>query len=953
MATPFKKQTHRLFYLILGLWFSFSLPLLGQQKLSRCTDAELDSLERIARIYDSLENFTGLESVFLKLRQKATALCDTHSIKYFKSLHYGFSISSNTANTTEMQRYVEEMMRLVKPEEDTLYVEALNDLGVLYVYMGNFAMADTVFQRVIILSKQYKILESYLNGISYKIQTKLFQLKYAEILPLINEGELLIQSHFHLDPNIVANFKLSKALFGTQTGQYDGANKICLEIVQKLSSRYANYWVAKSLILEILVDGKNKCDEALQKYKVDIEQLKQTNIKENSGVYMLYANVHNNILICLKNDTAAIKEKIASMRHCLETPNSDLLGGACLIGLGSLYKSIGLLDSALFCYNTFLTLKIESQSPLYKMSVRAAKAGLLMKKGDKTEAYQDLLYFRDLTRIIIRQTIFYMSQEEQIQFYTEHIGGSQRFSSFVLSETSAIPPQTKPYAVLYNSVLEYKSFLLRGQQTYLERLRQSSDSTVVIQNEEWIKLLAQESQTIPNTPRSDSIKQRINRLERQLAARSQIFNSVIDTTGLDWTEIRTSLAKHEAAIEIIEYRKIDYQKSRFTDSTGYAALIITPQTIEQPIVVHLPQGDSLSTKGLAKWKELIDKTYGAHDPTLYKMFWQPITDVLREQKINRVYLSADGIYQKVNLDVMPLPQKNNLNKKDFRFIMDEWDIIPVNSTRDVRRLKREKPTDFAAIIKRGQQSVLVGDPVFSHPIKKQNIPVESLNNNGAEQIDVQEIGRKNRGYLERLAFSKTEVEGIYKLCIDFGLKVETYMGEMATEGLVKSLIRPFLLLLSTHAEVKADTSKSPYSNPLLQSIIYFTGASDKLPDVDDKGNLIENGKLTANEAQSLRLDSTELVILSACETGLGEIGNGEGVYGLKRALTIAGVRQMLLSLAQVDDESTSEFTTTFIRNWLKHGDSHKAYRETQLAMRKRYAQKPYHWGLFVHVRNGR
>jgi CHAT domain-containing protein len=99
----------------------------------------------------------------------------------------------------------------------------------------------------------------------------------------------------------------------------------------------------------------------------------------------------------------------------------------------------------------------------------------------------------------------------------------------------------------------------------------------------------------------------------------------------------------------------------------------------------------------------------------------------------------------------------------------------------------------------------------------------------------------------------------------------------------------------------------------LRSGIVLAGANNPGLDPND------DGLLTALEATALQLDGTELVVLSACSTGAGDIQSGEGLYGLQRALTVAGARSTLLSLWKVDDAATAEFMVRFYRR-LKAGE---------------------------------
>jgi CHAT domain-containing protein len=143
-----------------------------------------------------------------------------------------------------------------------------------------------------------------------------------------------------------------------------------------------------------------------------------------------------------------------------------------------------------------------------------------------------------------------------------------------------------------------------------------------------------------------------------------------------------------------------------------------------------------------------------------------------------------------------------------------------------------------------------------------------------------------------------------------------------------------------------DNRFSKASNPLLRSGLALANAnvtwSEGLVSSDK-----EDGVLTAYEIADMDLSNTKLVVLSACETGLGDIKSGEGVYGLQRAFKLAGVNYVVMSLWQVPDLETKEFMQTFYSNCFAGMPIRKAFRETQLAMNKKY--QPYQWAAFVLV----
>ena len=134
---------------------------------------------------------------------------------------------------------------------------------------------------------------------------------------------------------------------------------------------------------------------------------------------------------------------------------------------------------------------------------------------------------------------------------------------------------------------------------------------------------------------------------------------------------------------------------------------------------------------------------------------------------------------------------------------------------------------------------------------------------------------------------------------------------------------------------------------MLKSGLLLTGAGDILNETRFNYN-VDNGILTAYEAMNLNLDQTDLVVLSACETGLGEVEAGEGVYGLQRAFLVAGAKTIIMSLFKVSDEATQQLMVKFYRKWLETGDKRQAFIDAKKEIRNEY-RDPIYWGPFVMI----
>ncbi|WP_293090941.1 CHAT domain-containing protein [Moorena sp. SIOASIH] len=177
------------------------------------------------------------------------------------------------------------------------------------------------------------------------------------------------------------------------------------------------------------------------------------------------------------------------------------------------------------------------------------------------------------------------------------------------------------------------------------------------------------------------------------------------------------------------------------------------------------------------------------------------------------------------------------------------------------------------------------------------------------------------------------------------LGVDPLLGGKATESAVKGVNSPRILHIATHGFSESTPNQelpTLYDNPMLLSGLVLAGFKQKRTGA-------ENGVLTALEAVGLKLSGTELVVLSACDTGSGRISSGEGIYGLRRAFVIAGSQTQLISLRKVEDEATKELMLAYYQRLLDDNMGRtEALRQTQLDMLKDETyQHPYYWASFI------
>ncbi len=206
--------------------------------------------------------------------------------------------------------------------------------------------------------------------------------------------------------------------------------------------------------------------------------------------------------------------------------------------------------------------------------------------------------------------------------------------------------------------------------------------------------------------------------------------------------------------------------------------------------------------------------------------------------------------------------------------------------------------------------------------------------------------------------TEKEVDELNILLKQKGWATDEYMETSASEEKVKLLDNPRIFHIATHGfytkaedvtlqKALTENEAMMAENPLMKSGLLLTGAGDILAKTNYNYN-VENGVLTAYEAMSLNLDQTDLVVLSACETGLGEISNGEGVYGLQRAFFVAGAKVLIMSMFKVDDDATQKLILNFYKKWLATGNMRQSFVDAKKELRVEYPD-PINWGAFMMI----
>lgn len=483
-------------------------------------------------------------------------------------------------------------------------------------------------------------------------------------------------------------------------------------------------------------------------------------------------------------------------------------------------------------------------------------------------------------------------------------------------------------ALMYNNKLLTKPLLAGSTQKIRNAIDQTKDSTLIKSYNNWIeqknyliKVLAMsnEQQKEANAD-PKKIQKGIEDLEKVLSRRSDIFESKQQETT--WIDVQKNLKMGEVAVELIRYTYFD---KAFTDSVVYAALVLFPNEQKAPKFIPIPESGKLESTYLKNYRNSVK--FGVKDKMAYQRYWKAVDEAIPAN--SRVYLSAEGVYPQLNLESML--------KDDDKYVIDEENIILVTSTKDLAEVKKAG--------KVANNIIFVGCPVFYGDLK----PEEYLKGNNRK--------------VPQLAGTYTEIEGLDLLFKKANIKTTVLMTANAQEDSLKILIKnaPKILHIATHGFFEPDVAENLSDNllsaqkavnsPYLRSGVLMNSAGDVMADGNVYGYNKSQGVFTSYEWRDMNLDGTQLVVMSACETGRADGKIGEGVYGLQRALQEAGAESIIMSLFKVDDEATQKLMQLFYRNWQTlNQEKRTAFinAKKELRSEKRFAD-PRFWGSFVMI----
>ncbi|MEO9869621.1 CHAT domain-containing tetratricopeptide repeat protein [Ekhidna sp.] len=808
------------------------------------------------------------------------------------------------------------------------YVSTLNSLGILFTDAGKFPEAEEVYQEALgILNRLQGENEDAVSRVQENLAQVYIKLgDYQKAIDLQKNVITYYEEYFGSESLITGVARLNYGLFLIKTRSFNEAEK---QLVQAISifeeggeGQSLDVGRAQSLLSNLYVKT-GAIDKAIEQGKKSIESYESALSDDNPEIAYPYFNLANAYLVYDEVENA---EKLAMKAYDLRRK-----------GLGK-------------------------KHPFFAQSANQL-AIVSWKKGNTKEA---LSYYKEAFDNYFNQinTFFpVLTEEEKTTFY--YITVKPAFEQYVsfIEETSQ--DNKELLGEIYDYQLSLKGLIMYATSKVRESILSSGDNTLIQMFEDWISQKEQLAKLFSATDidiairnqKIDSLTSTSDELEEELSKASQAFGENFANKSLSWKDVQNTLKPGEAAVEMVRYRDFTTDSSGvFSDEIHYAAMIVRHDTEDYPEMVILRNGEQMENKFLANYRNAIK--YKISENYSYKLFWEPIAR--RLEGINKIYFAPDGVYNQISIYTLQNPESKE-------YLLNEIDLALVTNTKDL--LTESDP------FKKDGRSVFFGYPQYDmgSNVKNDN----EADNRGVRGVDRgmrsgsgkselsrgASIPRGVRGNLVRymrsfnglamLPGTKKEVELIDSLYSENNRVRDAYFLNDALEGTVKSVNNPNILHIATHGffleQDNDDQSDQYVQNPLLRSGLILAGANNFIR----TGNIVseqngDDGILTAFEAMNMNLDKTDVVVLSACETGLGEVKNGEGVYGLQRAFQIAGADAIIMSMWTVDDAATQELMTTFYEEWLSHGNKQQAFNAAQKRLKEKY-NKPYYWGAFVMI----
>lgn len=793
---------------------------------------------------------------------------------------------------------------------DMGYLKTLATRGLLYTSMGRFSKAAIYTQKALDQRMQRLGAEHPAVAASYNNQAVLhYSLgQYNEAEKEINSSMAILKQNQEGAAQSYVTVLNNRAILCQSMGRFEEAVGALIEAlnildpIQKSAPRLQQRVYSNLALLHQLMGNYTKAELIYGELEKRIAKgtAEEANLLNNRAVLYMLMN---------KKDQVEAQLIAAGDRYKKLLGENSPAYAHVISDLGNFYRSQNRWTEASALLEKAYAIRKKELGELHPLFAQSEEdlAILYWKQGKSSEAKEYYQRVMERSLDFIEKYFPPMSEAEKTKYWDLLSPRFERYYQYVIANADTDPGGLQS---LMNYRIATKGLLLRSSRKISQAILESGDAVLIRDYAQWLDNKEQLTVLYGYSREDlkeqginiDSLQKATNNMERSLSERSALFSGLIFSGRKSTADLFARLKTGEALVEMIRLRG---ENGSATDTCNYAAIILSSD--KQIKLVRFAEGNDMENKFARQYR--ISMKNRLPDERSYDIYWAPIEKETGSMK--KVYFSPDGIYTQLN--------PYTFRKGGADYLINRTEIVLLGNPADLIDLGNKEAV--------AKKALLLGFPDYGE------------------------------GTIAQLPGTRVEVDGIQKLLKASGFQVSEFIQKEANERNLKSTRHISILHIATHGYFLKDVSRSSWpigvladyarENVLLRSGLILAGASenDKLSVALDSSN---NGVLTSYEAMNLDLRGTDLVVLSACETGLGEIKAGEGVYGLQRAFLAAGANAIIMSLWKVDDAATQLLMNLFYNNWIKSKDRQQAFRSAQQQLMAKY-KEPLYWGGFVMI----
>ena len=911
-----------------------------------------ETLYYLAFFHDDLGNYNEairLGTIAMEIRRKA--LGEEHpdyatslallSVYYFRIANYSEAIRLGTIAL--------EIRRKVLGENNAEYGKALSNMAVYYRMVGDYNEAIRMGLKEMEITRKTKGEQHPEYAISLSNLVSYYE-KIGNYTEAIRLGMMAIEvrrktlGEEHPDYAWALG---NLAVLYHDIGNYNEAIRlgtIALEIRRKALGEQHPYYAVSISNLAFYNFRLGNYDEAIRLGTLAVE-IRKNALGEDHHLYL-------NSLCELANyyekkgnyDEALRLQTIATEKYkkVLGEEHSDY--AISVSNLAAVYYDLGNYKEALRLGNIAMEVRkkvLGEEHPAYASSLSSlGHYSLVVGDYDKAADFYRRCYF--CTNSFILKNFASMTTRDRANFWN-------KYSNFFIKDltcaaykiSSAAPSQYDGdiIALAYNGQVFSKGLLLNAELEIQKIIEQSGDSTLAYR---YYKLKTNRTQLDnvyatsleERTVDADSLLKVIEAEDRQLVESCKELGDYTKNLSIDWHDVQKNLKDNDLAIEFAVFDDIDGKKF-------YAALVLK-KGMKSPEFVRLFELDDFLKIKTSEYYTT---------PKLYDLVWKPLSKYL--EGVTNVYFSPVGRFHTIGIEY--------LTDADGTFFAEKFDAYRLSSTRELALERTINPNRKAATYGGIKYDFSEDDWQDLKEQRDLKFKFDSVKIEFRDSPLISEVYRSGRGYLDG---TKLESSTVANLLRSADYAVSAMSDVAATEESFKNLsgMSIKILHIGTHGFYESEedlrnanlsfftsSQQSSEDRSLSCSGLLFAGANSAL-DPHKRREIpegVDDGVLTAKEISRLDFKGLDLVVLSACQTGLGEV-TSEGVFGLQRGFKKAGAQTIVMSLWKVSDEATQLLMIEFFKNLTAGQSKRAAFLAAQDTVRAKFPS-PLYWAAFIMV----